>query len=80
MQSARFGPVMAATVGVFPAGPTPIGLAFDGQNIWVANQGNANTVTKLRARDGALLGTFAVGKNPVGVAFDGRSIWVANQD
>src|SRR5215467_12863536 len=39
-----------------------------------------NTVTKLRASDGALLGTFAVGENPVGVAFDGTSVWVANSN
>src|SRR5207253_11447517 len=43
--------------------------AFDGANIWVANQGS-NSVTKLRASDGANLGTFAVGDSPSGIAFD----------
>ena len=59
-------------------GSIPQGVAFDGANIWVANSGS-NTVTKLRASDGALQGNFAVGSIPRGVAFDGANIWVANQ-
>jgi hypothetical protein len=61
----------------FSAGTEPEGLAFDGENIWVANNAS-NTVTKLRANDGTLLGTFAVGSNPQWVAFDGANIWVSN--
>ncbi|HEY3027986.1 MAG TPA: hypothetical protein VGJ55_17690 [Pyrinomonadaceae bacterium] len=61
----------------FAVGTSPIGVAFDGVNIWVANK-NSNNVTKLRASDGALQGTFAAGTNPQGVAFDGANIWVAN--
>ena len=38
-------------------GQTPVGIAFDGANIWVANFGDG-TVTKLRASDGTTLGTF----------------------
>ena len=39
-----------------------------------------NTVSKLRASDGALLGTFAVGDGPSGILFDGGgNIWVVNQ-
>jgi outer membrane lipoprotein-sorting protein len=59
-------------VGIFPSS-----LAFDGANVWVANL-DSDTVTKLRASDGANLGTFPVGDFPVGVAFGGASIWVAN--
>ena len=55
----------------------PIGVAFDGANMWVANEGSGN-VTKLRASDGKLLGTFSVGSCPYGVAFDGANIWVTN--
>jgi hypothetical protein len=47
----------------FAVGSEPSGVAFDGANIWVANQ-NSNNVTKLRASDGKLLGTFAVGRVP----------------
>src|SRR5213594_2361930 len=53
------------------------GVAFDGANIWTANQLD-DTVTELRASDGALLGTFQVGDGPIAVAFDGSNIWVAN--
>jgi DNA-binding beta-propeller fold protein YncE len=61
----------------FPVGNIPVGLAFDGANIWVSNLGS-DTVTRLRASDGTNLGTFAVGGKPWGLAFDGANIWVAN--
>ena len=61
----------------FAVGSNPQGLAFDGANIWVANF-NGNSVTKLRASDGAVLGTFAVGSGPISLAFDGANIWVTN--
>jgi len=44
-------------LGTFAVGSGPDGLAFDGENIWVANV-DSNTVTKLRARDGARLDDF----------------------
>ena len=49
----------------FAVGSFPTGICFDGANIWVTNAGS-DTVTKLRASDGALLGTFAVGGVPRG--------------
>lgn len=62
-----------------PARKVPFGVAFDGENIWVANWGNtSNSVTKFRANDGSAIGTFAVGSQPSGIAFDGANIWVAN--
>ena len=61
----------------FKVGKQPLGVAFDGANIWVTNNDDA-TVSKLRASDGADLGTFNVGGAPMGVAFDGANIWVAN--
>jgi DNA-binding beta-propeller fold protein YncE len=48
-----------------------------GGSIWVANF-NGNSVSKLRASDGAPQGTFPVGSHPYGLAFDSNSIWVAN--
>ena len=67
------------TLGTFPVGAGQVlGVAFDGANIWVANQFSAS-VSKLRASDGMTLGTFTVGNNPSSVAFDGANIWVANQ-
>jgi len=61
----------------FHVGSGPTGVAFDGASIWVTN-GGSNSVTKLRASDGANLGTFAVGFFPFGVACDGANIWVTN--
>ena len=49
----------------FPVESGPFGIAFDGANIWVANSGS-NSVTELRASDGANLGTFSVGGGPLG--------------
>jgi DNA-binding beta-propeller fold protein YncE len=54
----------------------PIGIAFDGANVWVTNR-DGGTVSKLRASDGKTLGTFSVVGSPYGVAFDGSYVWVA---
>ena len=58
-------------------GGGPEGITFDGANIWTANYLD-NTLTKLRASDGAPLGTFPVGAGPLDLAFDGTNIWVTN--
>jgi DNA-binding beta-propeller fold protein YncE len=63
----------------FPVGNFPWGIAFDGANIWVTSW-DANSVTKLRASDGANLGTITLGGGPEGIAFDGANIWVANSN
>jgi DNA-binding beta-propeller fold protein YncE len=55
-----------------------VALAFDGANIWVTNRGS-NSVTKLRASDGAPQGTFGTGQVPEGIAFDGTNMWVTNE-
>ena len=65
------------TVGTFAVGANPHAVAFDGVNIWVANEGS-DTVTKLRPSEGAVLGSFNVGHQPESLAFDGANIWVAN--
>ena len=52
-------------------------IVSDGRSIWVAIDSD-NTVTKLRASDGAVLGTFTVGKDPRGIALDGDNVWVAD--
>ena len=53
------------------------GIAFDGANLRLVDNGN-HSVIKRRARDANVLGTFPVGNLPRGVAFDGANIWVAN--
>src|SRR5262245_65141690 len=75
--AAALASAVAPQSGAFAVGKGPEGVAFDGANVWVTNQ-FSNSVTKLRASDGALIGTFAVGKRPVGVVFAGNSASVAN--
>jgi DNA-binding beta-propeller fold protein YncE len=52
---------------------------YDGSNIWVSNPAD-NTVTELRASDGANLATYNVGYYPQGLASAGNHIVVANAD
>jgi len=63
----------------FPVGKAPVGVAFDGTNIWVANEGSAN-LTELQASTGAVLATTELVQpaQPFGLAFDGATIWVAD--
>ena len=63
--------------GTHPVGMLPVAMAFDGTNIWVANNAG-NTVQKINPATGAVLKQFPVGAGPSAVAFDGTSIWVAN--
>jgi DNA-binding beta-propeller fold protein YncE len=65
------------TGATFASGGLPFAAASDGACIWVAHSFD-DSVSKLRASDGAILGTFPVGRIPRAVAFDGSSIWVAN--
>jgi FOG: WD40-like repeat len=69
-----------AVMGTFPTGGiTPGVMTFDGANVWVVNKFQ-QTISKIRASDGALLGAFATATNVSGIAFDGTSIWTANRD
>ena len=65
-------------MGTYVVGTTPIAVAFEGTNIWVANYASSNTVTKLNASTGTVVGTYGVGSFPIAVAFDGTNIWVTN--
>lgn len=66
----------------FPAGNVPVGLAFDGTNIWVTNHntGGPGSVTELQASSGAVVNTIPLSGNPSGnpngIAFDGANIWL----
>ncbi len=64
-------------MGTFAVGTTPIGMAFDGANIWVTNSGSHTVMSCGLGR--RQLGTFNTGAGPAGVAFDGANIWVANR-
>lgn len=68
-----------AIVGSHWVGQGPYQLAFDGANVWTANQ-TSGTVTKLRASDGQVLFTVPAGSYPHGIVFDGHEIWIANEN
>lgn len=57
----------------------PMGIFFDGGSLWVTSY-LSDTVTRLRASDGAEIDDYPVGNGPIGVTYDGGRIWVANQD
>ena len=61
----------------YAVGANPYFIAFDGANMWVAQNGASN-VAAYKASSGALVATYTVGSSPTGVAFDGKCIWVAN--
>jgi hypothetical protein len=61
----------------YRVGRGPEAIAFDGANLWVANQFD-NSLTKLGVVDGRALQTMQVGRRPVAMAFDGTNLWVAN--
>jgi hypothetical protein len=56
----------------------PIGILYDGANIWVTCQG-AGTLLKLNS-DGSIAQTITVGEFPQTPVFDGTNIWVPNLD
>jgi len=58
-------------------GAGPLGMCFDGANIWVANFGNG-TVSKVNASTGATIATYGAAIETSGICFDGVSIWVAS--
>lgn len=53
----------------------PLGIVFDGANIWVANNAE-NSLSKLRTEDGETLHKYATGAGPFALAFDGANVWV----
>ena len=61
-------------VGTYAVSMEPLGIAFDGANMWVTSAFSDN-VTKL-SPTGATVGTYAVGDGPAGIAIDGTNMWV----
>ena len=61
----------------FTVGNGPLGMAFDGAHLWIANF-FGNNVTKLETSTGKILGKFPAGVGPWRVAFDGANVWVTN--
>ena len=51
-------------------------MAYDGSNIWVANQ-SMGTVWRVNPGSGVAT-NYPTGQFPGAVAFDGRNVWVTN--
>ena len=60
-----------ATVAV----PNPVGIAYDGTNLWVSS-GAAGHLIRLDPSTNTVTATIPVGTSPGAVAFDGTDIWV----
>ena len=67
---------IAVAAAPFQVGDYPAAMAFDGTNMWVANE-FSNNVTEL-SPSGAIVGVDSVGEDPDAIAFDGTNMWVAN--
>ncbi len=73
----KVDPKANAVVATIPVGPNPNGLAYDGEYVWVANNGS-NYVSKIDPRTNAVVATSTVGLNPGNLMFDGVNMWVVN--
>src|SRR5262249_38279171 len=72
-------PGMTAPWSVFTTNlgaPQPVGILFDGANIWVTGDGT-NTLQKLN-QFGFPIQAVNVGNGPSFPAFDGTNIWAPN--
>jgi hypothetical protein len=53
----------------------PVGVLYDGANVWVSDQGGGGKLLKLSS-GGGILQTVTVGAGPRHAVFDGANIWV----
>jgi len=62
-----------------PVGTSPVGVLFDGTNIWVANE-NSNDIYKILASTGAVLHVYPGGHGAQYLAYDNvkGNVWVTN--
>jgi DNA-binding beta-propeller fold protein YncE len=72
------GMVFLSALGL---GANPVGITFDGENLWTANAGTGpgtGSISKVNVTTGASP-TFTTGfSQPVGILFDGSNLWVAD--
>jgi DNA-binding beta-propeller fold protein YncE len=60
-------------------GNNPIGIAFDGQDIWTANNGPPGSVSFFPVESPLLVTTVSTGFSaPWGIVYDGANIWVTD--
>ena len=61
-------------------GDNPVGITFDGQNLWTANDGSGPGTGSISRSNGiGSVATFTTGfSQPRGILFDGANLWVAD--
>ena len=63
-------------------GPNPIGITFDGQYVWTANNGTGagtGSLSRMNLADESVT-TYTTGfSQPLGILFDGANLWVTDQ-
>src|SRR5204863_666988 len=68
----------AVTVFENNTGANPIGITFDGANLWTANNGGIGSITRIPL-DGSGETTFTTGfTSPFDILWDGENLWVAD--
>jgi hypothetical protein len=70
----------AVTVAASSLGVSPLGLAFDGTNLWTANFGPSGSVSIISAQSPyTVINTLTGGfDGPSGIVYDGANIWVTD--
>lgn len=58
-------------------GPSPLGLAFDGQNLWVSDR-SEQRIYKLNPDNGQILLAIPFDGDVAGTAWDGKHLWQAD--
>ena len=66
---------LRSAAGVFAQ--SPIAIAFDGVNMWTANQGS-NSVSRITPAGVVTHFTLPAGAQPMDIVFDGTNMWTAN--
>jgi hypothetical protein len=70
----KWGPNLNSANNTITVGGQPIGVCFDGANIWVGN----NNAVKLSAATGATLAAYSAAHGINYICFDGLNIWGSN--
>lgn len=73
----RFNQYAQTFTSVSTSAVSPLSMAFDGRNVWVANY-DSGKIDKIEASMATLKSTTQCGTNAEGIVFDGTKIWVAH--
>jgi hypothetical protein len=66
----------------FPRGRMPLGMDYDGQDLWIVNarMSDTDSLVRVSTQDGRILASIPTpGPEAAGVAWDGKSLWHTDQ-